>query len=295
MNAHLGKTVCIMNPAAGTRKQVRQVVEQVLHDASVDFEFCETQSAGHALQLAQEAVAAGVTSVVGIGGDGTLNEVAGALVGTDVSFGVVPVGSGNAFARALNISISPQKACEQLLGARPTRLDVGTVEDEIFLSTAGVGVDAEVAWQYGTRQGKRRGLIPYVMLTLAVLRHYQPKPVTMILDETRELSFCPLIVAVANTAEYGNGVVIAPGALADDGVLDVRVIEPKSRLSMVAQGMGLVTGMIDKMLGVHAFKAKQVRIERRDVGHYQFDGEALEGPAQLNFGVNAKALSVLVP
>lgn len=295
MNAHLAKTVCIMNPAAGTRKQVRQVVEQVLHGASVDFTFCETQAAGHAFQLAQEAVAVGATSVVGIGGDGTLNEIARALVGTDVSFGVVPVGSGNAFARALNISISPQKACEQLLGARTMRLDVGTVEDEIFLSTAGVGVDAEVAWQYGTRHGKRRGLIPYVMLTLAVLRHYQPKPVTLILDETRELSFCPLIVAVANTAQYGNGVVIAPGALADDGVLDVRVIEPKGWFSMVAQGMGLVMGAIDKMSGVHAFKAKQVRIEREDVGHYQFDGEALEGHGQLNFGVKAKALSVLVP
>ena len=295
MNAHLGKTVCIMNPAAGTRKAVRQGVERVLHGADVDFTFCETQAAGHGFQLAQEAIEAQAQCVVGIGGDGTLNEIARALVDTDVAFGMIPVGSGNAFARALNISTSPQRACEQLLAAQATRLDVGTVEDEIFLSTAGVGADAEVAWQYGKRQGKRRGLIPYVKLTLQVLRQYHPQPVTLILDETQELSFCPLIVAVANTAQYGNGVVIAPGALANDGVLDVRVIESLGTLSLARQGMGLVRGAIDKMPGVHAFQAKTIRIEREAQGHYQFDGEALLGQAQLNFGIREKALSVLVP
>lgn len=284
-----------MNPAAGTRKQVRRVVEQVLHDAQIDFVFFETQAAGHGFNLAQEALRQGATCVVGIGGDGTLNEIARALVDTEVAFGMVPVGSGNAFARAFHISTVPQKACKQLLQAVVTRLDVGTVEEDIFLSTAGVGVDAEVAWQYGARKGKRRGLMPYVMLTLNVLRQYRPRSVRLVLDDGPERVFCPLIVAIANTAEYGNGVVIAPGAVANDGLLDVRVVEPQSKWMMLVQGLGLISKAIDKMPGVHAFKAQKIEVIREDVGHFQFDGEALEGRTHLTFGIKHKALSVLLP
>jgi diacylglycerol kinase (ATP) len=295
MNVRQTKVVCIINPTAGTRRDVRRVVEQVLQTSGVDFVFCETQTAGHAFLLAQEAVASEAGCVIGIGGDGTLNEVARALVDTGVPLGIIPVGSGNAFARALHISTSPRKACVQLLGADVKRLDVGTVEDEVFLSTAGVGLDAEVAWKYGARKGKRRGLIPYMKLTLGAIRQYEPKPLRLILDDDFELTCCPSILVVANTAQYGNGVIIAPGANAEDGLLDVRVIEPKSTFSMAIHGWRLFSGSIDQMPGVKRFQAQKVRVEREMSGYYQFDGEALDGAAELTFSVKKRALSVLVP
>ena len=295
MGANLANVVCIMNPTAGTRRQVRLAVEKELEAAGVDFVFSETQAAGHAFQLATEAVVAEAGVVIGIGGDGTLNEIARALVGTDVPFGLIPVGSGNAFARALNISTVPQKACRQLLEADVKRLDVGMVEDELFLSTAGVGVDAEVAWQYAARKSKRRGLIPYLMLTFQVLHQYKPKPLRLFLDDEQAIVCCPLVCVVANTAQYGNGVIIAPGAHAEDGVLDVRIIEPKSLLSTAMHGWRLFTGSIDQMPGVRRFQAQEIRIERDEAGYYQFDGEALSGPTTLNFSVKSNALSVLVP
>lgn len=284
-----------MNPAAGTRTRVRQVVERVLDLAGVDFQFCETQAAGHAFWLTQEAIASHVDCVIGIGGDGTLNEVAHALVDTDVPLGMIPVGSGNAFARALDVSTAPQKACEQILQANVKRVDVGTVGEHIFLSTAGVGLDAAVAWQYAARVGKRRGLIPYVMLTLKVLYHYQPKPLRLILDDRQKIDCCPLILVVANTSQYGNGVIIAPGALADDGVLDVHIIEPVSSLSLAIHGPRLLTGSINRMPGVRQFQAQKIRIEQFEPDYYQFDGEALDGGATLEFSVKHKALSVMVP
>mgnify|MGYP004005913427 CR=1 FL=1 len=295
MDAHLAKPFCIMNPAAGTRKEVRRVVENVLQASGADFRFHETEAAGHGYKLTQDALAAEASCVIGIGGDGTLNEVARALVGGDIPFGMIPVGSGNAFARALGVSVSPHKACEQLLDAKIKCLDVGTVEEQIFLSTAGVGLDAEVAWQYGARKGKRRGLIPYVQLTLNIVRQYTPETVRLIIDDGPEMVFCPSIVVVANTAQYGNGAIIAPGASAEDGVLDVRVIEPKSLLSKAIHGRRLFDGTIDHMPGVTCFQARTVRVEREGAGHYQFDGEALEGTAQLHFGLKEKALSVMVP
>ena len=295
MGVNLANVVCIMNPTAGTRRQVRLAVEQELETAGVDFVFYETQAAGHAFQLAKDAVVAAAGVVIGIGGDGTLNEVARALVNRQVPLGLIPVGSGNAFARALNISTVPQKACRQLLAADVKRLDVGMVEDEIFLSTAGVGIDAEVAWLYAARKGKRRGMIPYLMLTLQVIRQYKPKPLKLFLDDQQAIACCPLGVVVANTAEYGNGVIIAPGAHAEDGVLDVRIIEPKSLLSIAMHGWRLFMGSIDEMPGVRQFKAQKVRIERDVADYFQFDGEARRGPTTLNFTVKPKALSVLVP
>jgi diacylglycerol kinase (ATP) len=295
MGANLTNVVCIMNPTAGTRRQVRLAVEQEMVAAGIDYAFYETQAAGHAFQLATEAVADQAGVVIGIGGDGTLNEVARALVDTEVPLGMIPVGSGNAFARALKISTVPQKACRQLLEANVKRLDVGWVENELFLSTAGVGIDAEVAWQYAARKGKRRGLIPYLMLTFQVIRQHKPKSVRLFLDDQPAITCCPMVLVLANTAQYGNGVIIAPGAHAEDGLLDVRVIEPKSLFSTVIHGWRLFTGSIDRMPGVRRFQAQQIRIERDEADYYQFDGEALSGSAVLNFSVKQKALSVLVP
>lgn len=284
-----------MNPAAGTRKQVRRVVEQVLQAAGLNFTFAETQAAGHAVTLAQEAASNGVDAVIAIGGDGTINEVSRGLLDTDVTLGVIPVGSGNAFARVLGISRKPEEACKQFLNASMKRLDVGVVEDEIFLSTAGVGLDAEVAWQYAGRKGKRRGLFPYVMLTLTLGKCYTPRSMRVILDGKEAISCRPHIVVVANTSQYGNGVVIAPGAVADDGVLDVLVFEPRSLLSIVLHAWRLFSGSIDQMPGVRRFGAQHVCIEREAGGYFQFDGEALNGPDALRFEVKPSALSVWVP
>jgi YegS/Rv2252/BmrU family lipid kinase len=289
------KMVCIMNPAAGTRRGVRQTVEQALSGAAVDFVFHETRCAGHAFQLAQEAIALKAGSVIGIGGDGTLNEVAKALVNTQVPLGVIPVGSGNAFARALKISTIPKKACCQLLNALPRRLDVGMVESDVFLSTAGVGLDAEVARGFAARKGKRRGLMPYVMLALNAIQKSEREPLRLIWDDHHELVCRPLGLVVANTAQYGNGAIIAPGACPNDGLLDVCVIEPTSSLSMMIHARRLFTGSFHQMPGVRRFQVRKIRVERVVPGYYQCDGEALEGPAHLNFEVKPEALSVLLP
>lgn len=295
MNFREAKAFCIMNPAAGTRRQVRRIVEQMFLEADVAFDFYETQAAGHAFDLAKHAVEQNAGCVIGIGGDGTLNEVARALVGTEIPLGMIPVGSGNAFARALGISTKPKNACVQLLEADIQRLDVGRVESDVFLSTSGIGLDAEVAWQYADRKGKRRGLLPYLMLTLSTALKHKPDPVRLILDGDQEVLCNPTIVVVANTPQYGNGVIIAPGAKANDGMLDVRIFEPKNKFSMAQHSWRLFSGSIDKMPGVRHFCARHVQIRRETSGYYQFDGEALLGKETLNFSVKPQALSVLVP
>jgi YegS/Rv2252/BmrU family lipid kinase len=284
-----------MNPVAGTRRRVRASVVGALEGAGVGYTFFETTHSGHAFELACVAVEQASDLVLAIGGDGTVNEVGRALVGSSIPLGVVPVGSGNAFARALGISLKPERAVVQALTSQVKALDVGTVGDMIFLSTAGIGLDADVAFRYGRRTNKRRGLLPYLMVTAQALMAFRSVPVRLVLDETDEYDVCPLLVTVANTAQFGNGAIIAPGAVPNDGILSVCVIEDNRRLETVLNAWRLFHGSIDRLPNVRLYEAHTVCIKRATPGGFQADGEACDGPAQLDFGVRPGALRVAWP
>lgn len=289
------RVVCIANPAAGVRRGVRVAVEKALVMAGVDFAIWDTTGPGHGTALALQAVRQGADLVVAVGGDGTVNEVGRALVGGDVPMGVAPAGSGNAFARALGISLRPRRAVAQVLSGQVRMLDVGRVGEEIFLCSLGIGLDAEVVRRYNARTGKRRGLLPYVWLTLKALRSFWPEPVQLVMDEGRSVDLHPLLLAVANVAQYGNGAIIAPGAAPDDGMLDVCAISQTNRLILALNAGRLFTGTIDRMPGVEMFRVRKLRIERASGGWFHVDGEAREGPASLAVDVMPGALQVVLP
>lgn len=295
MTRPFSRVFCIANPAAGVRRGVRVAVEKALVMAGVDFAIRDTTGPGHGTALARQAVSQGADLVVAVGGDGTVNEVGRALVGGDVPMGVVPAGSGNAFARALGISLRPRKAVFQALSGQVLALDAGRVGEEVFFCSLGIGLDAEVVRRYNARTGKRRGLLPYVWLTLKALRSFQPESVRVVLDEVREVALCPLVLAVANTAQYGNGAIIAPGAVPDDGVLDVCSISQTNRLILALNAGRLFAGTIDRMPGVEVFRVRKLRIERASGGYFHVDGEAREGPASLAVEVMPGALKVALP
>ena len=295
MPTFLSKPVCIVNPIAGRGRRARAIVEKALRAAGIDPILHETRAKGHGFELALQALETGATCVIAAGGDGTLNEVAGALVDNRVPLGVIPMGSGNAFARAWKISLNPSNACHQLVSSAILAMDVGVVEGHLFLSTAGLGLDAEVARRYAARTGKRRGLIPYVTQTLSALVACEPCPVRLIVDDRATSDCRPLLLVVANTANYGSGAVIAPGADPCDGLLSVRVFEPRNLWSLAINARRLFTRSIDRMPGVSGFEARSLRVERSEPGYLQCDGEAQLGPAHLQFGVKPGALHVLVP
>ena len=165
----------IINPISGTqRKQgIAKLVEKLTDTNVYDLEVEKTQYAGHATLIAQQAAQRGVDVVVAVGGDGTVNEVGRALVGTNTAMGIIPCGSGNGLARHLGIPINAKKAISVVNECVVHKLDYGTINDRPFFCTCGVGFDAFISEKFAS-SGKR-GLLTYVENTLKSGLQYKPQ------------------------------------------------------------------------------------------------------------------------
>ena len=172
------------------------------------------------------------------------------------------MGSGNALARALGLPIDPAKALGEILDGDVRAIDVGTVAGRHFFSTAGVGLDAAVCHLYASRPDRRRGFLPYLALTLRAYLSYVPVETVITLADGVEIRTHPTIATVANTSQFGNGAIIAPEALPDDGVLDLCVIDDTGVLRALWHSRRLFRGTIDRMPGVRLFRSRCIRIAR---------------------------------
>lgn len=156
----------LVNPKSGVsgKRRVPQMVGQYIDHARYESKVCYTQYAGHAYELAKEAAEKGVDVVVAVGGDGTVNEVARAIVHTGTALGVIPCGSGNGFARHLGIPIGVKKSIEFINAARPVNIDYGKINGQMFFCSCGVGFDALVSSDFA--KGKGRGVFNYIRQSL---------------------------------------------------------------------------------------------------------------------------------
>src|SRR5438105_1427782 len=165
----------IINPIAGGGSRGAadanaRLAQAIADGFSVSAEVFVTDRTGHARELAKAAAGRGAELVMAWGGDGTINEVASALVGSDVALGIVPAGSGNGLARELGIDARPRIAIADALRATPRPIDVGDVEGRYFVNTAGVGFDAHVASRFAV--ARRRGFLGYANITARALTSY---------------------------------------------------------------------------------------------------------------------------
>jgi len=289
------KLLFITNPNAGPGDiEPGHLIVSAIGDRA-EYVVQETERAGHATDLAAAAVGA-YDVIVAMGGDGTVNEVGRGLVGTSTPMGIVPVGSGNALARALGISLELAHACRVLLSDKTRSIDVGRVDDEIFLSTAGIGIDAEVCWHFAKQIGGRRGLLPYLKHGLHTVANYEARPVLLSLNTHPDpIEVKPQLLTFANTNAFGYGAEIAPGAQPDDGELDVIVVEDMTLLKAALSVRRLFRGTFDRVRGVSRYQASEIRIDREAGGCYQVDGEAREGGSTLNVSLSPQSLRVVAP
>ena len=177
--------------------------------------------------------------------------------------GIVPAGSGNGLARELGIDVRPERALAAALAAEPRTIDVGEIEKHLFVSIAGIGVDAHVASRFNAPANRRRGFLGYAGITIRALTSYVPVQYRITSAGT-VTNVRALLVTIANSAQFGNGARIAPGARLDDGLLDLVVIEERSRWQTLLQLPRLVEVAEDE---VRPFLLAAQRVER--LGHSQ--------------------------
>ena len=220
------KTRFIFNPYSGRNRRrpwLAASIRDFIALRSLDAELVTTDAPGHATELAREAAHAGCAQVVAVGGDGTMNEVAQALLHTPAALALVPCGSGNGLALHLGLPLAPLDALMLIAGGegRVAALDTGSADGLPFFNAMGLGLDAEVSHRFNGLV--QRGLPGYVRTALAAVRHIRPERVCITSGDARD-EFDVLLVAVANSDQYGNNARIAPGARVDDGLLDLVAI-----------------------------------------------------------------------
>ncbi|HAH31658.1 MAG TPA: hypothetical protein DCL44_05025 [Elusimicrobia bacterium] len=263
----------IVNPKAGhKRKNIAELIDNVFRARNIHCEIEFTTKRGHARELAAKAVTQGFSNVVAVGGDGTIRETASALIGHSQTLGIIPCGSGNGLARNLYLPLDAGACLRGLLDWPVREIDAGLANGELFLCSAGVGLDAELARDYNARKG-RRGILPYLYHGVLQFFKYRPVPMAAVFQSKR-VEFEPLLAAVLNGRQYGGGAQIAPDAYLDDGLLDLVVVRKTGFLKTIRALPALFNGALTSHPElVSYFKAQLFEFHCRKGTAYHLDGE----------------------
>jgi YegS/Rv2252/BmrU family lipid kinase len=255
----------ILNPNAGTNSLPKRARIIATLEAIPNSKVWQTERMNHAGDLTKQAISEGATKIIAIGGDGTINEVASALLSSSVPLGIIPMGSGNGLARHLQIPLQFEKALYRALNGDIITIDAGKWNDRPFFCTAGIGFDAYVAAHFAKR-GKR-GFLNYLYSTIVSLKTYQA-------IEIKEKGFV-FSFTVANANQFGNNAYISPESDLQDGVLEAIQIKPGSLLNLAHLGISLFRKRLTKHPLVTISSVQSLQIHTVPSIPYHLDGESL--------------------
>ena len=290
--------VLIANPTSGARRapDLATRVTELLKAKGKSVELRITECAGDAKRLAADAVAHGVQTVTGCGGDGTLQEIAESIRSTPTALAIVPSGRCNDFAGAIGLKRSDpvEKFVSVIAENKRRAFDIGTMGERCFLTVATLGFDSEVSRFVETRKLWLKGSPAYFYAVMRVLISFNAPSVRLKGDfGTYEGRI--LLAATGNTPCYGGAMRITPGAIPDDGMLEVCVIKNVSRLTVLRVLPRVLSGTHVTHPAVSMFKTRTLEIETLNKPQWICaDGESL-GHTPCKFGVQRAALNVVVP
>jgi diacylglycerol kinase (ATP) len=297
------KTVLIYNPTAGPWDMLRPLkrLSAYLRTCGWDTELVQTQQEGDAGRYAREGAERNATMVLVAGGDGTINEVANGLTGTDTVLGIVPVGTGNILAQQLRMPIlSPvapivRDIGDVLIKSRVQRVDMGMINDRGFVCWAGLGLDAEIATQMEPRPRhlKRFRTLPYIFTGLAVASEYRGVRARFRIGE-RVLRTRTLMAVATNIQLYAAFFQIAPQARMDDGLLDIFVFKGMNFSYALKSVVEMLGKRHQESPNVMYALAKKMDVETSPVVAVHLDGDPM-GYTPAHVHVTPGALRLLVP
>lgn len=287
------KIAFIINPKSGTQQKLTlpQLIEKKIDTDRFEAEYFFTKCAGHATELSKQFVDLKYDRVIAVGGDGTVNEVAKALVDTSTALGIIPVGSGNGLARFLKIPLRTEEAIELQNYGTSLSIDYGRINSEPFFCTCGVGFDAYIGNVFA--HSSHRGFFTYVKETFFEYTHYKPKKYTIKIDGEK-IKTRAFLVTVANAGQYGNDAYIAPQADIRDGMLDLCIMNPFPNHKALELGFRLFNRSIDQSEYIRTIKGQVITIKRSKKGEVHLDGEPAIMGKKLKINIIEKGLRVIV-
>lgn len=287
------RLLVIINPISGisSKKSVVNAIMSHIDMKKFDVMMHFTQYPGHATVLAEEAVRDGVDVVVATGGDGTVNEVAKALVGTSVVLGIIPCGSGNGLARHLHIPMDIRRAVQIINDGEIIAIDSMTVNGIPCFCTMGVGYDAKVCEAYSKES--TRGFVTYARKFIEGWFSYEPQEY-IIETEHNVINRKAVAIICANANQWGNDFHVAPKASLRDGMIDVTIIHPISFINAIPMPAQILGYSFDKNPDVETFKAKSILIKRRVADAIHVDGEPMHVGKDVRVEVKSDILRIII-
>ncbi|KAA2244692.1 diacylglycerol kinase family lipid kinase [Chitinophaga agrisoli] len=290
------KILFIINRKAGTdrEKRLEDTIRRHLPAPGFSVQITHLAYLGHGTHLAQEAVANGVDTVVAVGGDGSINEIAQGLTGSNTALAIIPLGSGNGLARALKIPLNVEKALQLIAQNKRGAIDAGYANGHLFLSNAGVGFDALIAERF--RNMQKRGLQGYAKLVIKSFREYKDNVYTINIDGNKTLQKPAFLLSMANGNQLGYEFKLSPQADLFDGLLDVVVVPPVSFLGLLPLCIHSLLGTVHKTKYMQRYTGRNITVSSPKLAYLQVDGDAvpLGNNAQVEFKVVKAALQVIV-
>ncbi len=285
--------VFIMNPISGTvsKSAIPSMIEKLLDKELFSYDIRETQYAGHATEIAHQAIDEGVDIVCAIGGDGTVNEVGRALIGSQTALAIIPCGSGNGLARHLMLPMDAGKAIKIINMCEIHELDYGIINEKPFFCTCGMGFDAFISMKFA--EAGKRGLTTYLENVLKEGLKYEPETYE-IEDETGKKRYKAFLISAANASQYGNNAYIAPQASMSDGKLDVIIMEPFDVLEAPQISIDMFNKTLDKNSKIKTFKTQHIHVSRKEPGLIHYDGDPVMTDADVDISIVSKGIKMVV-
>nr|MDD6335323.1 diacylglycerol kinase family lipid kinase [bacterium] len=291
----------IANPFAGRgrSKGVVEEAEKVLQARGAEYVIKWTEEPKQATQLARQALEMGYDTIVACGGDGTVNEVAAALVGTDAKLGILAGGTGNDYMKGNGIPKDMEQSIDTLLRGNTRKCDVGVINGRTFLNVTACGINMDLVEVSIGIKKYFTGLIAYVLSVLAVLRRFRMKRVRIGLDGGEAKPYNIVVCNINNAEFFAGGMNPTPGADPTDGLFNVAIVHDCSRLKVLFMLPKYVKGKHVLMKDICDYvTAGELVIESEEEIPFEVDGE--RGPVckpdqPLHITMLPGAIRVVVP
>lgn len=286
------KALFIINPISGGKKkdnvpgQIEKHLDKTLFEATIIF----TTGVAHASKVATDAVGK-YDLVVAVGGDGTVNETASGLVGSGLTLGIIPCGSGNGLARFLGIPMGIEESIKTLNKFQVEAIDSAEANGHPFFNIAGMGFDAHIGQVFAG--GKKRGFFSYVKSSLAEIINYKSHTYYLNIDGVNYTRKA-FILSIANSSQYGNNAHISPKASVQDGALDVCIVKPFPLYRFPEMVLRMFTKTADSSGFVEIIKGQHIEVKRDEAGPMHLDGEPAKMEAKVDITIKPATLKVIV-
>ncbi|MFI5141311.1 MAG: diacylglycerol/lipid kinase family protein [Bacteroidia bacterium] len=281
----------VVNPNSGPKKKenIVDVIEKTM-SGKTPFDILVWKDKNNFEEIRKQITSGKYTTVVAVGGDGTVNEVAKNVANTNIVLGIIPRGSGNGLARTLGIPQNAIEAIKRVETGTVRTIDHGFINGKFFSCAAGIGFDARICELFAG--SKTRGLMTYVRISLMEFLSYRAKEYT-IHANNQTIKTKAFLIAFANAGQYGNDFYIAPQAKMDDGLIDIVILKPFNIFSACDIFVKVLSRKAHKAKSIVTFSAKEFKIKNESNTAIHFDGEPGLIENEIEIKINPQSLKVV--